>query len=402
MKTRKTNPREDHYVVTMRCDETARLCSVWTKRLSCVFVALCLIVLCGALSGNLKAATLLSDYQKRVQDASVTFDVLLSSTVKARDYLEDDDDEDARPAGFENLPAMERRTLNVGRSLPPTETIEWPGGTLTVDNHWLQKSLNDYEKLRLQKLDAENATKRVVALTQIAERLGALQMRLVEIKDDATATKARDKDADKGKLNAILHRAEFDEKTEESALRRLLKRFVEWLKSLFPQWKPLPMDGADGSSLVAVSRLIIYALLAVLLAFIVWRFVLPLLRQRTKRKKVESEEPRIVLGERLDAGQSGADLLREADKLAREGDWRGAIRKGYIALLCELGDRKIVRLAQHKTNRDYLRDVRQHSMLYGEIQTLTEIFERHWYGFHDANADDWTDFRVHCQQAIRE
>ncbi|GAC1397016.1 MAG: hypothetical protein NVSMB56_12010 [Pyrinomonadaceae bacterium] len=348
---------------------------------------------------SVKGVTPLLDYHERVYKANVAIDTLLALTVEARGYLQGD--KKARAGIVETLPATERSVLNDVRKLPPRETIEWQGGTLTIDNHRVQQSLDDYEKLRAEDFNTRNAAKRVAALTQISEQLGALQLRLAEVNTDETA-KARDKDADKGKLNAILHRKEFDEKTEQSALRRFLKRFVEWLKNLFPSWKPLPSNGADNSSLIAVSRLIIYALLAVLLSFIVWRFVLPLLRRRAQRNKVANEGARIVLGESLEAGQSGADLLREADRLAREGDWRGAIRKSYIALLCELGDRKIVRLAQHKTNRDYLRDLRPHPMLYGEMQMLTENFERHWYGFRDANADDWTSFRAHCRQAIKQ
>ena len=69
-------------------------------------------------------------------------------------------------------------------------------------------------------------------------------------------------------------------------------------------------------------------------------------------------EPRVVLGERLAPGQTAADLLDDAERLARSGDLRGAIRKAYVALLCELGDRQVIRIAQHKTNRDYLQSIR--------------------------------------------
>jgi hypothetical protein len=79
---------------------------------------------------------------------------------------------------------------------------------------------------------------------------------------------------------------------------------------------------------------------------------------------------------------------------------RGAIRKGYIAFLCELSDRKIIGLSQHKTNRDYLRDVRKKDDLYENMSGLTNNYERHWYGFDAAEEKDWEEFKVRYKQAV--
>ena len=93
---------------------------------------------------------------------------------------------------------------------------------------------------------------------------------------------------------------------------------------------------------------------------------------RNRRPKVrKKKEARIVLGERLEPEATSTDLLSQAEALVRNGDIRGAIRKAYIALLVELGDRKLISLAQHKTNRDYLNSVRSLPPLH----------------YHDARAD---------------
>jgi len=110
---------------------------------------------------------------------------------------------------------------------------------------------------------------------------------------------------------------------------------------------------------------------------------------------------RIVLGETLSPDQTAADLFSEAESLAHAGDLRAAIRKGYIALLCELGDRKLISLAQHKTNRDYLNSVRDKTRLYGSMRPLTISFENHWYGLLPAGENDWHDFRNGYQQALK-
>ena len=104
-----------------------------------------------------------------------------------------------------------------------------------------------------------------------------------------------------------------------------------------------------------------------------------------KLKVRKKREPRIVLGERLEPEETATDLLSEAEALARRGELRAAIRKAYIALLVELGDRKLISLAQHKTNRDYLNSLRNVPPLHSRMRGLTESFERHWYGFAEAS-----------------
>jgi hypothetical protein len=94
-------------------------------------------------------------------------------------------------------------------------------------------------------------------------------------------------------------------------------------------------------------------------------------------------------------------LFGEAERLAREGRLRDAIRKGYIAALCELSDRNIVRLARHKTNRDYLLDVRKtREGLFENMTGLTGSYERNWYGLRTSELTDWEDFRDRYRQTI--
>jgi hypothetical protein len=149
-----------------------------------------------------------------------------------------------------------------------------------------------------------------------------------------------------------------------------------------------------------VARVFVYALAVGLIAFLAWRYG-PLLwgRARVKRRE-RAREARVVLGERLAPDQTPADLIAEAERLARAGDLRGAIRKAYVAVLCELGDRHLIRLAQHKTNRDYLASLRDRAELYGAMYPLTHNFERHWYGLAPASDADWAEYRALCNRAM--
>ncbi|HVF26808.1 MAG TPA: DUF4129 domain-containing protein, partial [Pyrinomonadaceae bacterium] len=205
----------------------------------------------------------------------------------------------------------------------------------------------------------------------------------------------RDKEAEKGRLAAILRRPEYRQQDAAGgALRRLLDQFLKWLRDLFPEPQPLRPGTSRGLSTIA--QIVVYTLALAVIGFVVWKFRSRLFRTEALRRVVPKREARVVLGERVGAEQSATDLLDEAEQLARAGDLRGAIRKGYIALLCELGDRKIIRLARHKTNRDYLDAVRQsgaNQNLYAAIRPLTASFERHWYGLEPATEADWDDFR---------
>ena len=86
--------------------------------------------------------------------------------------------------------------------------------------------------------------------------------------------------------------------------------------------------------------------------------------------------------------------------MARAGHGRAAIRKAYIAFLCELADRHQIVLADHLTNRDYLHAVKAELNLYAQMQPLTLTYEQHWYGGVTATADDWTHFRARYQTAL--
>ncbi|HYO91530.1 MAG TPA: DUF4129 domain-containing protein [Pyrinomonadaceae bacterium] len=273
-------------------------------------------------------------------------------------------------------------------TLLPIKTIEWNGTTFNVDNKWLAEAL-----ARFELLPASSDARRTLELAQMKERLKALDERLTEMGGQEAGAS---KDEEKRKLEGILQRPEYKEKVDEgSAGARIWRRFTDWLRSLFPRREGLQPGTAGALSNFA--QIIVIALTVGVIAYVFWKFLPMFSRGRSGRKR-DKQEARIVLGERLEPGQTSADLLAEAEALARAGDLRAAIRKGYIALLCELGDRKIIGLAQHKTNHDYLRAVRQIEPLHQHMQQLTRSFENHWYGFAPATETDWNAFRAGFQR----
>lgn len=215
--------------------------------------------------------------------------------------------------------------------------------------------------------------------------------------DTAGAKSAKDKEAEKAKMNEILHRDEYSKKPpEESAL----EKFFNNLFKREPQKREPEKQAKGMTPLATIIQYLVIGIAFAAIAFVIYKLVPRFLRRERKPKK-EKRGPRVILGETLEEDQTAKDLLAEADQLARAGDIRGAIRKGYIALLCELGDREVLSLSQYKTNRDYLRDIRTRIMLYAAMEQMTNSFERHWYGFQTPNENDWNNFRNYYQQAVK-
>ena len=316
------------------------------------------------------------DYHGRVSQA-----VSAIQQLEAPDYYTDD------PLQRDSI--LHNAVTRVRQLLPAQESVLFNGQNIDVDNAWLHEALDEYEKIGYQR---ERAT---AIVTRTREQLRALLERLDEMK---SAAAAGDKDANKGRLAEILRRPEYDKSVaEKSAIERLWEEFIRWLAKLFPRIGPIQPGTASGLS--SVAQVVVIGFSVLLIAFLIWKFLPRYLRSRGTKKKKAKREPRIVLGERLEPDQTAADLLEQAEALARTGDLRGAIRKAYIALLCELGDRKVIMLAQHKTNRDYLMAVRNRRALYEALRKLTTSFEIHWYGFVAPAPHDWEEFRVGVRTA---
>ena len=246
----------------------------------------------------------------------------------------------------------------------------------------------------------QTSPKRRLILTSVSERLDALDRQLAQLENSPASNRA--KDEDKQKLAEILRREEFQkpEKEEESLFQKFYRKVIRWLVSFFPRPNLSGSAAEGGGTLYFILQLLLYALVLGAIGFLIYKFA-PFFAGLFRREIETKKSERVVLGERIAATETADNLFAEAEELAREGNLRGAIRKGYIALLCELADRRIIKLSQNKTNRDYLRDVRGKTELYQNMNGLTLNFERHWYGLESAEEKDWEEFKNGCQIIIK-
>ena len=318
-------------------------------------------------------------YRAKISGIRESIDILIYSGVEETNLAE-------------NL-KNERVTLkNIRANLPVNETVEWQGTSTQVENGWLLEKLKAFE-------ENKNPVSRRAILTEASERLEAIEAKLGELETAARST--RTKDEEKRKLAEILRRVEYQkpEPKKENFLQRWWREFWDWVDKIFPRPKLGEPSTGSFQSFSSVLQIIVFALVLGIIGFLLYRFA-PFLRARFGRREKKDKGGRVVLGEQLAADATSQNLFDEAEKLAREGNLRAAIRKGYIALLCELSDRKIIGLARHKTNRDYLRDVGKLKDLHQNMSGMTGSFERHWYGFSSPDQQDWEDFRRKYEQTV--
>ena len=164
--------------------------------------------------------------------------------------------------------------------------------------------------------------------------------------------------------------------------------------------KPKPISPGSAGFFSKIAQLVVIVLALAVLAYVVKLF-LPRCSAVARQKRKDKAKARIVLGERLEPDQSALDLLSEAEALARRGELARGNPQSLHRAAGELGDRKIISLAQYKTNRDYLRAVREIEPLYGNVKQLTDSFERHWYGLAHATETIGWRFAPVTTSAIR-
>jgi len=263
--------------------------------------------------------------------------------------------------------------------------------TISVDSSWVI--------VHLDRLDSEDNTDRsAILLSELRERLNAMKASIDERKQ-ALATDPT-KDSDKQKLDEILKREEFQKpKAEEGLIARLIRQFFEWLNQRSPEDENQPTANAGSPILSTLLWVLVICAAVALLVFLLNRFA-PSLFEWFAAEKSSKLKDRVVLGELISDDVEAAEIFAEAEELARRGELRQAVRKGYIAVLCELADRRLIGLARHKTNRDYLRDVDKREALRRDLSQLTDRFERHWYGDQLVAQDEWSEFRDLYRQTV--
>ncbi len=123
----------------------------------------------------------------------------------------------------------------------------------------------------------------------------------------------------------------------------------------------------------------------VILACVIGVIVLLVFVGRTVQPEPERGEPEA----RVELRRTAADWRAEAEALEAKGDWKGALRCRYRALVGELVIRRLVRDLPGRTTGEYRADVAASLPEAGaEFGGASELFERAWYGDRPTGPDE--------------
>ncbi|HXA45557.1 MAG TPA: DUF4129 domain-containing protein, partial [Candidatus Angelobacter sp.] len=202
--------------------------------------------------------------------------------------------------------------------------------------------------------------------------------------------------------------ASFFEKVGEmirSCLRTLLDWIEEWWKKLFPHSREVPSTGS-GYGWILSLHLLLYGLAAAVIAALLIA-LFRLLRQSRREPAVTATVPIQPVPDLKDENVRADQLPEDGwTRLAREllerGEFRLAMRAFYLASLAQLAERNLISIARFKSNRDYEQELnrRAHSLpglpaIFGDNISL---FERTWYGTHEASGELVRQFADRVEQ----
>jgi Domain of unknown function (DUF4129) len=285
-----------------------------------------------------------------------------------------------------DLPAdrVREQIATIKRLVPRQQQVQFDGQVVRVDNSWLHIAIDEVAKKRRDDTEGRHSM-----LTEISGRLSALQER---IRQSQQVAKAGDQGT---QLDRILARPEYQlDKEQGSTIKKFLnslwQKILRFLRSLdFSRGREpeLPNTGLlSGIRILLV--IIVFVASAIGAIYLIGRL-------RRKRSQEEVKDVREVLGEKIAGDVTSGDLLAMAAELAKQGDYRTAIRRVYIALLLDLERRGKLPLHPSKTNRDYLNALRAERKLYPTFSIMTGAFEMIWYGQRRATVEDFNGF-VSC------
>src|SRR5215204_134819 len=135
------------------------------KRLSSLLAVGLLFFFCWFFTPKQVSAIPLSDYQKHLQGVVAALDGLTQF------------DEDETRSNYQH--ALTETLTAVRLTLPEKETIEADGNSVTVDNTWLHKRLDD--------LEVASESDGIIIRKQLIESLKAIEDRVVQLQNAKTA-----------------------------------------------------------------------------------------------------------------------------------------------------------------------------------------------------------------------
>lgn len=195
-------------------------------------------------------------------------------------------------------------------------------------------------------------------------------------------------------------------KTIGSAFKKVgkvLEKIGEWIRGILNRDAPKPSDSSGPLNWGGVARgtlVVLAVVLIILVGILLWR-------SRRKRVEVAQAQAGVAVPD-LNEEHVTADQLPEdgwlqlARDLTARGELRLALRALYLAGLAHLGHRELIRLARHKSNREYDHELRRRAR--GNADLLSAFaanllsFEASWYGEHNVTTETLGGFTQNLER----
>ena len=271
--------------------------------------------------------------------------------------------------------------------LPRSEQIEFEGREVSVVNTWLYVVLDSYAA-------EKDPQQRIARLNEAVGRLRALDDHLRRAVAAASGEVADPRD----KIRDILSRPAYQPEQETLVgvfVKKVLRKIRGFISEIYSALTRLleRLLGASANGGWIPTLLLLVVLAAALLIAV--QLLRRLRRPRAKRKKT-----RLVLGEEISADSTSRELAEAGLAAARAGDFRTAVRKLYVSLLYELGERNLIELEDSATNHEYLSKASRLSGLAGPMRHLTDRFDYVWYGMFSSSEDDFAAYLERYEEAM--
>ena len=184
------------------------------------------------------------------------------------------------------------------------------------------------------------------------------------------------------------------ERSFKAAGRKVDQFFRAVLGKLFP-----PAASAAGKiDWLTFSKVVLIAVVVVCVGLLTWA-ILRVFRGpgATVAQAVPAAPVPDLRSEHIVADQLPVDgWMQLAREHAARGELALALRAAWLAGLAHLGQRELLRLARHKSNRDYDRELRRRARSHADILAAFDenlrAVERAWYGRHAVTPGDFTTF----------
>ena len=121
---------------------------------------------------------------------------------------------------------------------------------------------------------------------------------------------------------------------------------------------------------------------------------------RPKSKKIPMSDQTIDI-EDIEANIHESDLDRHIRAAIEQKNYALAIRLYYLAIIKELSLSKKIKWKRDKTNKDYLREMRN-TKLFQPYREVTRIFERAWYGQTEIQEPDFQKIKPQFVNLIEQ